>query len=177
NIIAPTLSRAMRQSRSFSRSSPGRKPNRSVRTRPPVVINAHPMPSGTVRLGALDAPAAKTGHLVFASGQIASVDGAGVAPEARIDPAFPYYGSAIKRQTRFILDKLSKTFEAAGTSLDHAVKAHVFHSDLRNFDAFDEVWREYFPKQPPCRATVGMAGNPVPGCLVQVDLLATPPST
>jgi enamine deaminase RidA (YjgF/YER057c/UK114 family) len=134
------------------------------------------MPSGTVRLAALDAPAAKAGHLVFACGQIASVDGAGVAPEARIDPAFPYYGSAIKRQTRFILDKLSKTFEAAGTSLDQVVKAHVFHADLRNFDAFDEVWREYFPKQPPCRATVGMAGNLVPGCLVQVDLIATLPS-
>jgi len=52
----------------------------------------------------------------------------------------------------------------------------VFHADLRNFDAFDEVWREYFPKQPPCRATVGMAGNLVPGCLVQVDLIATLPS-
>jgi enamine deaminase RidA (YjgF/YER057c/UK114 family) len=122
------------------------------------------MPSGAVRLAALDAPPAKAGHLVFASGQIASVDGAEVAPAGRIDPAFPYYGSAIKRQTRFILDKLSKTFEVAGTSLDHAVKAHVFHADLRNFDAFDEVWREYFPKQPPCRATVGMAGNLVPGC-------------
>jgi reactive intermediate/imine deaminase len=129
-----------------------------------------------VRPAAPDAGPVEAGPLIFASGQIASADGEGVAPEARIDPAFPYYGSAIKRQTRFILDKLSKTFEAAGTSLDHAVKAHVFHADLRNFDAFDEVWREYFPNQPPCRATVGMAGNLVPGCLVQVDLIAALPS-
>jgi len=30
-----------------------------------------------------------------------------VAAEARIDPAFPYYGSAIKKQTRYVLEKTS----------------------------------------------------------------------
>ena len=30
-------------------------------------------------------------------------------PEARVDPAFPYYGSAIKKQTRYILNNLAKT--------------------------------------------------------------------
>ena len=123
-----------------------------------------------------DTPAVRAGHLVFVSGQIASDDRTGLAAEARIDPAFPYYGSSIKRQTRYILEKLGAKFKAAGTSLDHVVKAHVFHTDLRNFDAFDEVWREFFPTQPPCRATVGMGETLVPGCLVQVDLTATLPS-
>src|SRR5947209_4281674 len=76
----------------------------------------------------------RAGHLVFASGQIAS-DGRGIPPDVKIDPAFPYYGSAIKRQTRYILDRLAKEFASAGTSLDHVIKAHVFHSDLRNFHA------------------------------------------
>jgi enamine deaminase RidA (YjgF/YER057c/UK114 family) len=119
--------------------------------------------------------AVRAGNLVFASGQIAS-DDAGVAAEARIDPAFPYYGSAAKRQTRYILDKLATAFAAQGTGLEHCIKAHVFHADLRNFDAFDEVWQEYFPKTPPCRATVGIDALLVPGCLVQVDLTATMPS-
>jgi enamine deaminase RidA (YjgF/YER057c/UK114 family) len=118
----------------------------------------------------------RAGNLVFASGQLASDDRRGVAPEARIDPAFPYYGSSVKRQTRYILEKLKAEFDAAGTSMDHVVKAHVFHSDLRNFHAFDEVWGEFFPKQPPCRATVGIAALPVPGCVVEVDLTATMPS-
>ena len=120
--------------------------------------------------------AVRAGNLVFASGQIASDNVSGVAAEARIDPAFPYYGSGIKRQTRYILDKLAKAFGTEGTGLEHCIKAHVFHTDLRNFDAFDEVWREYFPKAPPCRATVGMGGLLVPGCLLQVDLTATMPS-
>ena len=124
-----------------------------------------------------ETPAVRAGNLVFAGGRIASDDQTGVASEARIDPAFPYYGSSIKKQTRHILKQLAAAFEAAGTSLNHAVKAHVFHTDLRNFDAFDEVWREFFPKDPPCRATVGIAGVPVPGCVVAIDLTATTPGT
>jgi enamine deaminase RidA (YjgF/YER057c/UK114 family) len=126
---------------------------------------------------ALETPAVRAGNLVFAAGQMASDDRTGVAAEARIDPAFPYYGSSIKKQTRYILKQLAATFEAAGTSLEHAVKAHVFHTDLRNFDAFDEAWREFFANDPPCRATVGIAGVPVPGCLVAIELTATTPAT
>ena len=93
-----------------------------------------------------DSPAVRAGNLVFVSGQLASDGRTGVAPELRIDPAFPYYGSSIKRQTRYVLERLAEKFKAAGTSLDHVVKAHVFHTDLNNFDAFDEAWREFFPK-------------------------------
>jgi len=101
--------------------------------------------------------AVRAGNLVFASGQLASDGVSGIAAEARIDPAFPYYGSAIKKQTRTVLQKLAKAFEAQGTSLDHCIKAHVFHTDLRNFDAFDEVWREFFPASPP--RTSGRSGR------------------
>jgi len=46
------------------------------------------------------------GPLVFAAGQIASDSRTGIPPEARVDPAFPYYGSDIKRQTGYILNNL-----------------------------------------------------------------------
>ena len=119
----------------------------------------------------------RAGNLVFASGRLASDDRTGVAPEARIDPAFPYYGSAVKRQTRYILQRLKAELEGTGSSMAHVVKAQVFHCDLRNFDAFDEVWHEFFPAQPPCRATVGIAGLSVPECLLEIDLTATVPSS
>jgi reactive intermediate/imine deaminase len=120
-------------------------------------------------------PAARAGHLVFAAGQLASDFKHGVAPEARVDPAFPYYGSAIKKQTRYILENLAATFKAAGTSLDHVVKAQVFHTDLMNFNGFDEVWREFFPSPPP-RTTIGTTGLLVKDTLVEIDLIATMPS-
>ena len=119
-------------------------------------------------------PAVRAGHLVFAAGQVASDFKSAVPREARVDPAFPYYGSEIMKQTRYILENLSRTFKAAGTSLDHVVKAQVFHTDLVNFSGFDEVWKEFFPAPPP-RTTVGTTGLLVPGCLVEIDLIAAVP--
>src|SRR2546428_543202 len=121
-------------------------------------------------------PATRAGNLVFAAGQLASDFKTGVPREARVDPAFPYYGSDIKRQTRYVLENLAKTLQAAGTALEHVVKAQVFHTDLNNFFAFDEVWREFFPAPPP-RTTVGTNGLLVKDTLVEIDLIAALPSS
>src|SRR5436305_11131452 len=67
-----------------------------------------PTRAGRVPLEHAVKAAQRAGGLVFASGLIASEQGQGLARSARIDPAFPYYGSAIKRQTRYILEKLAK---------------------------------------------------------------------
>src|SRR5258706_313578 len=120
-------------------------------------------------------PAVRTGNVVFAAGQLASDFTHGVAPEARVDPAFPYYGSDIKKQTRYVLENLARTFQAAGTTLGNVVKAQVFLTDLRHFNGFDEVWKEFFSTPPP-RTTVGTTGLLVPGTLVEIDLIAALPS-
>jgi reactive intermediate/imine deaminase len=112
----------------------------------------------------------KVGGLVFAAGQLASDFKSGVPAQARRHPSFPYYSSDIKLQTRFVLDNLKRTFEAAGSSLDRVVKAQVFLTDLKNFNGFDEVWKEYF-KVPPPRTTIGTTGLLVKDVLVEIDLI------
>ena len=112
----------------------------------------------------------RVGDLVFAAGQLPSDFKTGIPPEARVDPAFPFYGSDIKKRARYVLDNLAKTFEAAGSSLDDVVKAQVFLEDLNEFNAFDEVWKEYF-KSPPARTTVGTTGLLVPGSMIEIDLI------
>jgi reactive intermediate/imine deaminase len=112
------------------------------------------------------------GDFVFAAGQIASDYKTGVPTEARKHPSFPFYGSDIKLQTTYILNNLKQTFEAAGSSIDNVVKAQVFLTDLKNFAAFDEVWKEFF-KVPPPRTTVGTTGLLVKDALVEIDLIAT----
>ncbi len=112
----------------------------------------------------------KVGGLVFAAGQLASDFKSGVPEQARRHPNFPYYSSDIKLQTRFVLDNLKRTFEAAGSSLDNVVKAQVFLTDLANFNGFDEVWKEYF-KVPPPRTTIGTTGLLVKDTLVEIDLI------
>jgi enamine deaminase RidA (YjgF/YER057c/UK114 family) len=116
----------------------------------------------------------RVGNLIFAAGQIASDFVTGVPAEARVHPNFPYYGSNIKLQTRFILENFKKTFAAAGSSLANVVKAQVFLTDLNNFNGFDEVWREYFPSDPPPRTTVGVSGllGAGPDQLIEIDLVA-----
>jgi reactive intermediate/imine deaminase len=114
--------------------------------------------------------AMRAGGLVFAAGQIASDYKTGVPAEARKHPAFPFYGSEIKLQIHFILKNLARTFAAAGSSLEHVVKAQVFLTDLNDFAAFDEVWREYF-KVPPPRTTVGTTGLLVKDTLIEIDLI------
>ncbi len=111
------------------------------------------------------------GDHLYAAGQIASDYATGVPPEARTDPAFPYYGSDIQRQTRYVLENLQKTFRAAGAELKDVVKSQVFLTDLDDFFHFDQVWREFFPDPPP-RSTVEVGGLLVPGCRVEIDLIA-----
>ncbi len=116
----------------------------------------------------------RAGGLVFAAGQLPSDFKTGIPPEARVDPAFPFYGSDIKKRTRYVLDNLTKTFEAAGSSLDHVVKAQVFLEDLNEFNAFDEVWKEYF-RTPPARTTVGTTGLLVKDAMIEIDLIGYVP--
>ncbi|MDE0058665.1 MAG: RidA family protein [Defluviicoccus sp.] len=116
----------------------------------------------------------RVGGLVFAAGQLPTDFTTGIPAAARTDPAFPYYGSDIKKRTRYVLGNLARTFEAAGSSLDHVVKAQVFLEDLHEFDAFDEVWREYF-ESPPARTTVGTTGLLVKDSMVEIDLIGYVP--
>ena len=114
------------------------------------------------------------GDTLYAAGQIASDYKTGVAPEARQDPAFPYYGSNIQKQARYILQNLRSVFEAAGCSLADVVKSQVFMTDLNDFFYFDQVWKEFFPSPPP-RTTVQVSGLLVPGCRVEIDLIGVRP--
>jgi reactive intermediate/imine deaminase len=111
------------------------------------------------------------GETLYAAGQIASDYRTGVPPEARQDPAFPYYGSDIQKQTRYILNNLRSVFQAAGCDLKDVVKSQVFLTDLNDFHYFDQVWKEFFPAPPP-RTTVQVSGLLVPGCRVEIDLTA-----
>jgi len=114
------------------------------------------------------------GETIYAAGQLASHHEAGIPPEARQDPAFPFYGSNIQKQTRYVLGNLKKVLQAAGSGLQDVVKTQVFLTDLNDFYYFDQVWKEFFPSPPP-RTTVQVSGLLVPGCLVEVDVTAVKP--
>lgn len=118
--------------------------------------------------------AVKAGPFVFVSGQAATDFVHGVAPPARMDPRFPFFGREIKRQTAYILDNIRAVLEAAGSSLDQVVKALIFLERSADFPGLEEVWRAYFPKDPPARSIVP-ARPLIPGCRVEVQAIAVVP--
>jgi reactive intermediate/imine deaminase len=141
---------------------------RSAGLKHEVVTSSNPKPLANY------SEAVRVGDLVFAAGQLASDFKTGVAPEARRHPNFPFYASDIQLQTEYVLKNLKNTFEAAGSSLDHVVKAQVFLTDLNDFAGFDQVWRRYF-KVPPPRTTVGTTGLLIRDTLIEIDLIGYVP--
>jgi enamine deaminase RidA (YjgF/YER057c/UK114 family) len=133
-------------------------------------VNIRTIKSGAPRPLANYAEAVVAGDLVFAAGQLASDFETGVPAAAKRHPSFPYYGSDIELQTEYILRNLARTFKAAGSSLDHVVKAQVFLTDLTLFPGFDAVWKRHF-KVPPPRTTIGTTGLLVRDTLVEIDLI------
>src|SRR5687767_736465 len=113
------------------------------------------VPDGTPSPLAGYSPAIRRGDWVFLAGEIpvdwvgdwgrAEYYGtpSGVALAARANPNF-WYDSDVERQTDYVLQKQAAIAEAAGTTLDRAVKATVYLGHPREFEAMDKVWRHWF---------------------------------
>jgi len=104
-----------------------------------------------------DAPAAigtysqaiQSGSLVFLSGQIPLVP----ATMEIVDGDF-------EARARQVFMNLKAVAEAAGGSLNDAVKITVFLTNLDNFATVNSVMEEFFERPFPARAAVGVASLP-----------------
>jgi reactive intermediate/imine deaminase len=93
--------------------------------------------------------AVKVGDLVFISGQIPFVP----ATMEVVEGDFA-------ARARQVFDNLKAIAEAAGGSLNDAVKLTIFLTDLDNFATVNEVMAEYCDEPYPARAAVGIAALP-----------------
>ena len=103
--------------------------------------------------------AIKVGGLVFTSGQIA-INPATASVEAQ----------TIEEQTEQVCKNLCAVLEAAGTSIDKAVKTVCFLADMADFAKFNEVYGKYFTSKP---ARSCIAAKQLPkNVLVEVEVIA-----
>ena len=72
-------------------------------------------------------------------------------------------------QTRRALQNIQAILEGAGSSLRDVVHVGVFLADLKDFDAMNAVYGEFFPQDQPARTTVGAQ---LPKIKVEVDCIA-----
>jgi 2-iminobutanoate/2-iminopropanoate deaminase len=101
-----------------------------------------------------------SGGFVFVSGQGA------------VNPATnEMEGGDVRSQTRRVLRNIRGILEASGSSLQHVVKLGVFLADIGDFAAMNEVFREFFPEDPPARTTVSCV-LPKPTMKIEIDCVA-----
>jgi len=99
--------------------------------------------------------------LVFLAGQIGDAPGStGPVP------------GGIAAETRAMLDNVGRLLRAVGLDYGDVVKCTVYITDFDEFPAMNGVYREYFPTDPPTRATVGVTRLAL-GARVEIEVIAT----
>jgi 2-iminobutanoate/2-iminopropanoate deaminase len=100
-----------------------------------------------------------SGGLLFCSGQIP------------LDPSSgELVGDSPAEQARRCLENLSAICDAAGASLQRAVRVTVYMTDLEAFGDVNKVYGSFFEDEPPARVTVGVAELPR-GAYVEIDAI------
>lgn len=100
--------------------------------------------------------AVQAGNTVYLSGQIG------------LDPITMQMADGIDAQIVRVFENLKAVSEAAGTSLNDAVRVTIYLTDLANFAKVNEVMAQYFTAPYPARAAVGVKALPR-DALVEAD--------
>ena len=103
--------------------------------------------------------AVKHNGLVFTAGQIALNPKTNQMTEENIAD-----------QAKQVLENLKAVLEAAGSSLDDAIKVNVYLKDISDFQTMNEIYAQYI-KNKPARATIQAAKLPK-NALIEMDVIA-----
>ncbi len=99
------------------------------------------------------------GNTLFTSGQIP------------IDPATGEMLPAdFDQQAHQVFNNLKALAEAAGTSLQNAIKLNVFLQDLENFAALNQIMGQHISEPYPARAAVQVARLPK-DAMIEIDAI------
>jgi 2-iminobutanoate/2-iminopropanoate deaminase len=113
-------------------------------------------------LGLPFSPGVLAGDFLYVAGAIGNKPGTLEVPEG------------IEAQMRQLMANQEAVLKAAGMDLSRVVSVNVYLSDARHFAAMNDVYKTYFPKDPPVRATVA-ADIAIPGALVELSMIAARP--
>jgi reactive intermediate/imine deaminase len=100
--------------------------------------------------------AVRVENTVYCSGQIG------------LDPKTMQMAEGIDAQIHRVLDNLKAVAEAAGGTLNDAVRFTVYLTDLKHFGKVNEIMATYLKEPYPARAAIGVASLPR-DALVEID--------
>lgn len=99
----------------------------------------------------------KVGNRIYVAGQTPVNAETGEIPET------------IEEQTRQVLKNIRHVLEAGGGSMSDVVKVTTFLTDLKDFDKYNNVYKEFFSEPLPVRIT---AGCELKGITIEIDAIA-----
>lgn len=105
--------------------------------------------------------AVRVGHMLYLSGDLGIPPGTRQLVEGGIGP-----------ETRQTLENIKATLAANGSSLSEVVKCTVFLADINEWAAMNEVYKTYFPENPPARSALGTSGLAL-GARTEIECIAT----
>ena len=118
------------------------------------------VPKGSAPPLAPYSPGTKADGVVYVSGMLA------------LDQQGKLVGAGdVKAQTRAVLDAVKAVIEAAGGTMADVTHNSIFLKDLADYAAMNEVYREYFPSEPPARYCI-RADLVRPEFLVEISSIA-----
>jgi len=104
--------------------------------------------------------AVRIGNTIEVAGTTASDNGKAVFVN-------DYYG-----QTRFILEKIKKTLEQAGSSMEHVVRTRIYVCDISQWEAVAKAHAEFFLHIKPAATMVEVSRLIDPELLVEIEVTA-----
>jgi 2-iminobutanoate/2-iminopropanoate deaminase len=107
-------------------------------------------------------PAVLSGDFLYLAGAIGNKPGTLEVP------------AGIEAQMKQAMENLGAVLKAAEMDFSRVVSVNVYLSDARHFSKMNDVYKTYFPKDPPIRATV-QADVAIPGALVELSMVAARP--
>jgi len=108
-------------------------------------------------------PAGQYSHAIVANGFVFVSGQAGRHPQTGQLP------SDLAEEIRQAIRNVEIILKAAGSDLAHVVRVTAYLTDLDNFKLYNDIYKEFFPEQPPARTTIGCLLN---GIQVEIDCIA-----
>jgi 2-iminobutanoate/2-iminopropanoate deaminase len=78
----------------------------------------------------------------------------------------------VEAQTKQCLENIKEVLECAGSSLNDVVNTTVYLVNRDDFLKMNAVYKTFFPKDPPARATIIVSGLVSPKMLVEIQCIA-----
>jgi 2-iminobutanoate/2-iminopropanoate deaminase len=77
----------------------------------------------------------------------------------------------VEQQTELTLENIRTILEEAGSSLSKVLQVTAYLTNMREYGRFNEVYRRYFPENPPARSCIQAARLPF-DIRVEMDAIA-----